>query len=613
MDGLKLDEIYSLRDNFLVIGLTGKNSAGCTKIANLLSIRTFDEFLEKNGNRRSVEPKYNNFKHNSERKYRIVYNFLKDNWKPFKIINYNKVLFYIIMNEPFDDFINFLSNFKDKLDFSKEIVDLKTLKDDYLKIQNKRFKQLKNISTIFTFVGKAKNFDVSKNIDYLQLYYTFYTPDFHTFSNRVHKILKKYSQLKRIKLLERISENLRKSGKPFVSEQSEEIHVHDIVQLINRLIIAWKFLGDKKRDARIVIDSLRNSLEVMYLKERHSGFYCLSVNMEEERRLHHLKQKYKNEFEDVKNADDFEYKGDFGKFYMQDVRNCIQNSDIHLHNITDIESKKLTNNEQISKEYKLNIKQQIIQYISLILQPGIITPSPEERCMQIAYVAKSNSGCISRQVGAVVTDKNYSIRGIGWNSSPENQVPCLLRSMDDYLIGNDKDAFSEYELHDTNFKNEVKKYYDTAEVNENKQDNLCGRNMSFCFREIQNSIKEGKNQIHTRSLHAEENAFLQITKYGGIGINKGILFTTASPCELCAKKAYQLGIEKIYYVDPYPGISESHILRGGQNNPILILFNGAVGRSYHKLYEPFMPFKDELNILLNLKIKNKLDALETKI
>ncbi len=48
--------------------------------------------------------------------------------------------------------------------------------------------------------------------------------------------------------------------------------------------------------------------------------------------------------------------------------------------------------------------------------------------MQLAFSAKLNSGCISRQVGAVVTDDNYSIKSVGWNSTPEGQTPCLLRN-----------------------------------------------------------------------------------------------------------------------------------------------------------------------------------------
>ena len=109
--------------------------------------------------------------------------------------------------------------------------------------------------------------------------------------------------------------------------------------------------------------------------------------------------------------------------------------------------------------------------------------------------------------------------------------------------------------------------------------------------------------MHTRSLHAEENAFLQLAKYGTTGIKGGKLFTTASCCELCAKKAYQLGIKEIYYIDSYPGISKQHILESGDNQPQMILFTGAVGRAYINLYNPFVPQKDEIESLTGIKVK----------
>lgn len=56
---------------------------------------------------------------------------------------------------------------------------------------------------------------------------------------------------------------------------------------------------------------------------------------------------------------------------------------------------------------------------------------------------------------------------------------------------------------------------------------------------VLNEIDGQKNQVYTRSLHAEENAFLQASKYGNHR-------WTASPCFLCA---YQLGIKRVVYID----------------------------------------------------------------
>jgi dCMP deaminase len=242
--------------------------------------------------------------------------------------------------------------------------------------------------------------------------------------------------------------------------------------------------------------------------------------------------------------------------------------------------------------------------VALMLHPGLVMPTSVESGMQIAYSVKQNSGCISRQVGAVVTDAGFSVKAVGWNNSAQGQVPCLLRSADDLIQGIDAPAFSSYERTDQRFRKALTNKFGCA----CNAPELHGRNLSFCFKDLQNEIDNEKNQVHTRSLHAEENAFLQISKLGGVALSGGILFTTASPCELCAKKAYQLGLSRIIYIDPYPGIATSHVLSSGERSPRLELFRGAVGRAFHRLYQPVMPYKDELELLLGLKRARNSDS-----
>lgn len=136
---------------------------------------------------------------------------------------------------------------------------------------------------------------------------------------------------------------------------------------------------------------------------------------------------------------------------------------------------------------------------------------------------------------------------------------------------------------------------------------MHGRKFSYCFKDIYNGLKNDKNQVYTRALHAEENAFLQISKYGGQPIKGGYLFCTASPCELCSKKAFQLGIRKIYYIDPYPGIAQKHILSFGKKkyNPDVELFCGAIGEAYVRLYRPMIAPKDELELVSGINSKEE--------
>lgn len=317
----------------------------------------------------------------------------------------------------------------------------------------------------------------------------------------------------------------------------------------------------------------------------------MSINTPEKDREYRLKKLLNlndKQLENIsKKEDDKKIEGkEF--FYSQNIAKCIQLSDIHI------------NNPRKGTKNFTTLKKQLAWYISLIMHPGIVTPTREERCMQLAFTAKLNSGCMSRQVGAIVTDEHFSVKGVGWNSSPEGQPPCIIRNVEHLLNHEDSDAYSDYEQNNEEFRDLLAKKFSEKLDHREWKDKLAGRNVPYCFKDIQNELEKEKNQVHTRSLHAEENAFLQISKYGGHGISGGILFTTASPCELCSKKAYQLGISEIFFIDPYPGISKDHILSIGKNRPKLTLFHGAIGRAYNQLYEPILPYKDELKGVLNI-------------
>lgn len=267
--------------------------------------------------------------------------------------------------------------------------------------------------------------------------------------------------------------------------------------------------------------------------------------------------------------------------YLQDVETCIQNSDIFL-----------TNNE--SNGNRPLLKQNIIRYLSLMMHPGLVPPTQVERCMQIAYTAKVNSGCISRQVGAVVTDSNYQILSLNWNDVPCGQTSCVLRNLADVAAHRDLPAYSEYES-DVNgdFQCHLSQAYsfDIPSI----ERLLNGLPASFCFKDINAKVSGSKNPMDARSMHGEEKALLQCDQQRVIG---GYLFTTSSPCEMCAKNAKEHKIKKIYYIEPYPGISQKHICNSGKkdNRAEYVLFEGAIGRAYTQLYTPIIPYKDELEL-----------------
>ncbi|MEW8626790.1 MAG: hypothetical protein AB2551_13625 [Candidatus Thiodiazotropha sp.] len=556
-----LKRVYAESGEFIILGLTGRTGSGCSTAAQILG--------KKNIHIPKVSKIYNTV--NDKRKYEIVRSYIKENWRPFISIQMRVVITGILLEINFKEFSALTSSV---IGMTAEEVESK------LSSYKKKYKKAHKAITAYKGMSEKK-----KKKNAWSIYFEF-LPDFcaelkATLQDQLG--VDSYTAL-----YQKVGDNIRASGVANDEEFNAE-KIFTLPKIVNKLIkvIRWR----KNNRAFVTIDAIRNPFEAYYFHQRYSGFYLLSVNTPNEERLKHLRESHKFSEQQIIALDNKEYPKRLSGnnvFISQNIQRCIELSDIHLNNP---DRQKFNNNE---------LSSQLFWYVSLILHPGLVTPTTIERGMQLAFSAKLNSGCISRQVGAIVTDHNYSVKAIGWNSTPEGQTPCILRSASELLDGGEEEVYSRYERTNEKFQNVMSCTFSKVIGSTN----LKGRNISYCFKDIQNKVDGEKNQVHTRSLHAEENAFLQIAKYGGEAIQGGFLFTTASPCELCSKKAYQLGIKKVIYIDPYPGISKEHILSSGSNYPNLVLFRGALGRAYHRLYQPLLAYKDELQMLLGYKIEN---------
>jgi deoxycytidylate deaminase len=579
-------QIYKLRRDFILIGLTGRTGSGCSSVAKILSTKDFNslktEFREIN-----TEPW-----DNDSRKNRIVHNYMQKHWHAFTVIQASDIIFYYALQLNFKDFIEEFSSFSPKY-ADKEDAEIynaikNNLEKDYEELHNK--------------VIKCEQFIYNKDADKLgditiDSCFDIISKDIPAFREKLSNVLHPTKMRIYSSVLQRWGNNIR------IYDSVRELEDSDINEnapaclacKINQFI---KLKRKKNRNSEeythIVIDALRNPYEVLYFRERYAAFYLMSINTEEKIRRDKLIEKGYN-LDLIADLDKKESdKKDFSHSYQEiDINKCIDLSDIYItHDGTECKENRKLNN-------------QIITYLALIRHPGLIPPSPLERVMQIAYTAKLNSGCLSRQVGAVVTNENYSVQSIGWNTVAEGQTPCSLRCLNDLLNSEDKSAYSEFEKTNPKFNDSAQDLL--TEYNRKLKNNpLLGLPLAYCFKDIHTSTadKQLYNQVHTRALHAEENAFLQLSKYGTQGIQGGKLFTTSSCCELCGKKAYQLGIREIYYIDSYPGITQKHIIECGDKQPKMILFHGAIGRAYSNLYNPLLPLKDEVEALSNVSVKD---------
>lgn len=568
---LACEAVFEARRKFIIIGLTGRTGSGCTTTAELLSQPNFEKF-------RAPKPHSSNtFEIDQHRKYNICFNYLNNNWESFYHIKFSNIISNFILEENYENFVKFMKEIKNEFSFSKDFY------REFLTHQKK-----------LDSIKKEKN-EIKKDI----FFQKFNFEEIEKFTDLLKNELKDLQSI----VFQEIGNNVRKSGNPYNSDFNPE-SLYAIPKRANEIIKSLRKTKNPNTDNRVFVclDALRNPFEAFFFRERYSAFYLLSIATEEENRRNRLRKNQKFNDEQIKSLDLKECPNKLKStdyFTSLSVNRCIELADIHIHNPED--------NKSFSE-----LKKQLVKYLSLIMHPGLVTPSKSERCMQAAHDARLNSGCISRQVGAAVANTDYSIMALGWNTTPEGQTPCSLRDVRDLINHSDDLAFSEYEKKDEKFRSNIFKIYEPLEKNNS------GKPICFCFKDVHNSIKGDKNQVHTRALHAEENAFLQIAKRGVEKIKGAILFTTASPCELCSKKAYQLGISKIYFIDPYPGIAESQILKSGTNRPNLIIFTGAIGRAYQQIYQPILPYKDKMDLYFDIKLplreeENLLNELKEKV
>ena len=657
------DCLYSCRDNFVIVGLTGHAGSGCSTLANIMADGRFMDNQE--AVRKPADLPFtcnthcintfqseesSNIKATSQlvfkREYAICHNFSQKNYQPYRIVKYTRaVLLYVILyacevkhisgveqlkqlfRESLQDKFYPSHNprrdveFKKIMDYSDNTpVDIDNI------LNNLQWDDLWNSLSELpdkNYIAGINGKDVFLHNQELSAYF-FDNAVFNQFADDFVLKLSQRDYYSLCFMFHRFTACIRNCGNPFVESQynydnlnKSYDHLFDIVRLINYIIKGLKY-HKKAEGRRIVIDSIRNSMEAMFLKERYTAFYLVAVHDDKHCEEHFLqkvkssvsptvieqeenKEKISLMFHSLKSLMDIEIQNsDFeeGKFHAPNVGQCIADAEIHISNESEINVDALDFH---------TMAEQWMKYSSLILHPGLITPSSEERCMIVAYTAKFNSGCLSRQVGACITNQYHAIRTIGWNDVPYGQIPCALRELSDIIspsgvsstyYRNMYSSFEQgkkkvYEHGKYSFKEQIGRDY--QQIDELKK-KLHGLPLSYCFKSLHNRYEGEKNQVYTRSLHAEENAMMQMTKYGGEALLNGIIYVTASPCELCAKKLYQIGVRKIVYIDPYPGISRQHIISSGFKKPALKLFQGAYGTAYFKLYQPFMSYKDEICI-----------------
>jgi deoxycytidylate deaminase len=217
--------------------------------------------------------------------------------------------------------------------------------------------------------------------------------------------------------------------------------------------------------------------------------------------------------------------------------------------------------------------------------------------MYQAFAAAGNSACLSRQVGAAITNSNGDILGVGWNDVP--------RAMGGVYTYSDKDPLSEQDFRCLNL--EGGKCFNDFEKelirNQLVEVLIAGGIIDTANKEQAISLIK-KSRIKeliefSRAVHAEMLAIITSSQKAGTEVLNGKLFCTTYPCHNCARHIVAAGLKEVYYIEPYrkslalklhdDSISEKE---DDVDKVRILMFDGVSPKRYLELFKMTLPRKE---------------------
>jgi deoxycytidylate deaminase len=307
----------------------------------------------------------------------------------------------------------------------------------------------------------------------------------------------------------------------------------------NRLAIDPDLKDLTKEPPRIayIIDQIKHPDEVVLLRTVYrNNFYLVGVMSLEANRKTRLKDEGLTPelIEHVVNRDRKE-----GHKFGQQLEKAFKLADYFIHHPLGVDEA---------------IPEQVERFIHLTHGDNAITPTKHEHAMYVAYSTAMKSSCLSRQVGASITDIAGRLIAVGTNDVPQykgglysSENPADDRCFKTHKIcennAEKKRRFAKIKSGiETKFA-EVFKDGEMAKVAEANVDAIA----DFVYEQsgIPDLIE------FSRAVHAEMDALISLTRGGGGSTVGGSLYATTFPCHNCARHIIAAGIDKVFYIEPY--------------------------------------------------------------
>lgn len=228
-----------------------------------------------------------------------------------------------------------------------------------------------------------------------------------------------------------------------------------------------------------------------------------------------------------------------------------------------------------------SISSQIERCIKLLFGSNKISPTKLEYAMFVAKAAALRTLDLSRQVGAAIFSEDGEIISMGSNEVPKARGGTYWCDdpVDDreYVRGEDS--------------NERRKNEILREIL-----SIVGKLDMIDDKDIQDSQFMDALE-YGRIIHAEMSAIVDAARLGRATKNAN-LYCTTFPCHMCAKHIVGAGIDKVYFLEPYPKSlvgdlhNDSICVEGNDrgyytDHPSVVFehFYGVSPRRYRELFE----------------------------
>ncbi len=211
----------------------------------------------------------------------------------------------------------------------------------------------------------------------------------------------------------------------------------------------------------------------------------------------------------------------------------------------------------VRNDSNIDRRDSVKRFVSLIHGDKSKTPDRLESGMYAAYAAGLRSACLSRQVGAAITNSTNEIIATGCND-----VPAPLGGL--YTSNSSHDARCMHIGDHTCFNDREKRLLQESigkVIRQSIQENLPikatsdsainDKWLNKLLDEVYDKTRLGSLIEFSRSVHAEMDAIVSLARTGGTGLRNATLYTTTFPCHSCARHIVAAGISEVYYIEPY--------------------------------------------------------------